>query len=117
MGNHDAIAAENIKNNDNAKKVALILEKLARGIVHRCFSAFVRHQMAAAEERAAQDAINARLSALDEANKAKLRVFLDAKRLGKMSTFFKHWANVTQNAALIELYEMLEQEEALKKAA
>lgn len=54
---------------------------------------------------------------MDELNKAKLRVFLDAKRLGKMSTFFKHWANIAQNAALIELYEMLEKEEAMRKAA
>merc|ERR1711907_605847 len=36
---------------------------------------------------------------------------------GKMSSFFKHWSNVAQNAALIELYEMLEKEEALRKAA
>merc|ERR1712216_33066 len=115
--NHRAIEAENMKNNDNAKKVALLLEKLARGIVHRCFSAFVRNQMAGAEERAAEAALNARLGALDEANKAKLRVFLDAKRLGKMSSFFKHWSNIAQNAALIELYEMLEKEEALRKAA
>merc|ERR1719155_77397 len=74
--NHRNIEAENMKNNDNAKKVALLLEKLARGIVHRCFSAFVRNQMAGAEERAAEAALNARLGALDEANKAKLRVFL-----------------------------------------
>jgi hypothetical protein len=115
--NHRNIEAENMKNNDNAKKVALLLEKLARGIVHRCFSAFVRNQMAGAEERAAEAALNARLGALDEANKAKLRVFLDAKRLGKMSSFFKHWSNIAQNAALIELYEMLEKEGALRKAA
>lgn len=115
--NHDNIAAENMKNNENAKKVALILEKIARGIVHRCFSAFVRYHALAAEERAAEAALAARLGALDEANKAKLRIFLDAKRLGKMSSFFKHWSNVAQNAALLELYEMLESEEAKRKAA
>jgi len=115
--NHDNIAAENMKNNENAKKVGLLLEKIARGIVHRIFSAFVRKSLLAKEERAAQDALNGRLAALDEANKAKLRVFLDAKRLGKMSTFFKHWSNVAQNAALIELYEALEEEEAKKKKA
>merc|ERR1711988_775270 len=115
--NHRRIEAENIKNNDNAKKVGLLLEKLARGIVHRCFSAFVRYYMEQKEIRSAEAALAERLALMDELNKAKLRVFLDAKRLGKMSIFFKHWANVAQNAALIELYEMLEKEEALRKAA
>merc|ERR1711966_556793 len=62
--NHDQIAAGNIKNNDKAKKVGLMLEKLARGLVHRIFMAFVRFSQEMAEERAAQDAINARLNAL-----------------------------------------------------
>jgi hypothetical protein len=115
--NHDSIAEENMKNSENAKKVALLLEKLARGIVHRCFSAFIRFHAMAAEERAAEAALRERLGALDEANRAKLRIFLDAKRLGKMSSFFKHWSNITQNAALLELYEMLESEEAKRKAA
>merc|ERR1712216_912562 len=53
IGNHRRIEQENMKNNDNAKKVALLLEKLARGIVHRQFSAFVRFYMLAKEERAA----------------------------------------------------------------
>merc|ERR1719473_2086246 len=115
--NHRRIECENMKNNDNAKKVALLLEKLARGIVHRCFSAFNRHFQLAAEFRAAEAELAARLAQMDDLNKAKLRVFLDAKRLGKMSSFFKHWSNIAQNAALIELYEMLEKEEALRKAA
>jgi hypothetical protein len=115
--NHRRIEAENMKNNENAKKVGLLLEKIARGIVHRCFSAFNRYYQSAVELRAAESALAGRLSQMDELNKAKLRVFLDAKRLGKMSTFFKHWANIAQNAALIELYEMLEKEEALRKAA
>merc|ERR1719352_1791612 len=55
--NHRRIEAENIKNNDNAKKVALLLEKLARGIVHRCFSAFVRFANEAKEYRAAEAAL------------------------------------------------------------
>ena len=59
-----------MKNNDRAQKVALLLEKLARGIVHRQFSAFVRHLKMAQEERAAFDAINGRLAAMDEFNKA-----------------------------------------------
>merc|ERR1711990_181259 len=117
LTNHRRIEAENIKNNDNAKKVGLLLEKLARGIVHRCFSAFNRYYMEQKEFRAAEAALAERLGMMDELNKAKLRVFLDAKRLGKMSTFFKHWANIAQNAALIELYEMLEKEEAMRKAA
>merc|ERR1719454_2729796 len=116
LKNHRRIEAENIKNNDNAKKVGLLLEKIARGIVHRCFSAFNRYYMEQKEFRAAEAALAERLAMMDELNKAKLRVFLDAKRLGKMSTFFKHWANIAQNAALIELYEMLEKEEALRKA-
>jgi hypothetical protein len=115
--NHRRIECENMKNNDNAKKVALLLEKLARGIVHRCFSAFNRHFQLAAEFRAAEAELAGRLAQMDDLNKAKLRVFLDAKRLGKMSGFFKHWANIAQNAALIELYEMLEKEEAMRKAA
>merc|ERR1719453_728822 len=115
--NHRRIECENMKNNDNAKKVALLLEKLARGIVLRCFSAFNRYHMMAAEMRAAEAALADRLAQMDDLNKAKLRVFLDAKRLGKMSGFFKHWANIAQNAALIELYEMLEKEEAMRKAA
>jgi len=117
LTNHRRIEAENIKNNDNAKKVGLLLEKLARGIVHRCFSAFNRYYMEQKEFRSAEAALAERLGMMDELNKAKLRVFLDGKRLGKMSTFFKHWANIAQNAALIELYEMLEKEEAMRKAA
>merc|ERR1711966_103307 len=107
----------NIKNNDKAKKVGLMLEKLARGLVHRIFMAFVRFHQEMAEERAAQDAINARLGALDEANKAKLRVFLMGKQKQQQMLFFKQWVEVTQNKGLIELYEMLEQEEAARKKA
>merc|ERR1711865_1347592 len=69
IANHDNIAAENLKNNDKAKKVGMMLEKLARGMVHRIFTAFIRHFQECAEERAAQDAINARLSGLDEAKR------------------------------------------------
>merc|ERR1719453_926674 len=117
LTNHRRIEAENIKNNESAKKVGLLLEKLARSLVSRIFSAFMRHCNAGKEERAAEAALNARLSQMDEMNKAKLRVFLDGKRLGKMSSFFKHWANIAANAALIELYEMLEAEEAARKKA
>merc|ERR1711865_1330560 len=69
IANHDNIAAENLKNNDKAKKVGMMLEKLARGMVHRIFTAFIRHFQECAEERAAQDAINARLSGLEEAKR------------------------------------------------
>merc|ERR1712153_9219 len=79
--------------------------------------AFNRYYMEQKEFRSAEAALAERLGMMDELNKAKLRVFLDGKRLGKMSTFFKHWANIAQNAALIELYEMLEKEEAMRKAA
>jgi len=117
IANHDAIAAENIKNNDKAKKVGLMLEKIARGLVHRCFNAFVRYFQEMAEERAAQDAINARLGALDEANRAKLKVFLMGKEKQKMMMFFKVWVEVAQSKGLIELYELLDKEEAGRKAA
>merc|ERR1719287_283724 len=73
--------------------------------------------MTAKEERAAEAALNERLAMMDELNKAKLRIFLDAKRLGKMSTFYAHWKNIWMNRELIELYEMLEKEEELRKAA
>merc|ERR1711998_654393 len=109
--NHRRIEAENIKNNDNAKKVGLLLEKIARGIVHRQFSGFVRYHMQAKEERAAEAAIGERLAMMDELNKAKLRIFLDGKRLGKMSVFYAHWKNVWVNRELVELYELLEEEE------
>jgi len=115
--NHRRIEAENIKNNDNAKKVALLLEKIARSLVHRQFAGFVRYHLQAKEERAAEAAIAERLAMMDELNKAKLRIFLDGKRLGKMSTFYAHWKNIWMNRELIELYEMLEQEEELRKAA
>lgn len=52
-------------------QVALLLEKIARGIVHRCFSAFIRFHAMAAEERAAEAALRERLSALDEVNIAQ----------------------------------------------
>jgi hypothetical protein len=117
LTNHRKIEQENMKNNDNAKKVALLLEKIARGIQHRQFSALVRHAMTAKEERAAEAALNERLAMMDELNKAKLRIFLDAKRLGKMSTFYAHWKNIWMNRELIELYEMLEKEEEMRKAA
>jgi len=115
--NHQKIEAENMKNNDSAKKIALLLEKLARGIVARQFSAFVRFWMLAKEERAAEAALNERLAQMSDLNKAKLRVFLDGKRLGKMSSFYAHWKNIWMNRELVELYEMLEEEERLKKAA
>ena len=115
--NHQRIEAENMKNNDSAKKIALLLEKLARGIVARQFSAFVRFWNLAKEERAAEAALNERLALMSDLNKAKLRVFLDGKRLGKMSSFFSHWKNIWMNRELIELYEMLEEEERLRKAA
>jgi hypothetical protein len=97
LGNHRRIEAENIKNNDNAKKVGLLLEKIARGLVHRQFAGFVRFHLQMKEERAAEAALNERLAMMDELNKAKLRIFLDAKRLGKMSTFFAHWKNIWMN--------------------
>merc|ERR1712159_756093 len=56
------------------------------------------------------DAINARLGMMDEMNKAKLRVFLNGKRLGKMSTFFKWWADVMRNSALYQLQDAIESE-------
>ena len=58
-------------------QVALILEKIARGIVHRCFSAFVRYHALAAEERAAEAALRARLGALDEVNTACMLLYCD----------------------------------------
>jgi len=116
LQHHDNIAAENIKNNENAKKVGIMLEKIARSLVHRCFNAFVRYQLVAAEERAAADALAARLAKMDDLYKAKLRVFLDAKRLGKMSTFFKHWANCTANRGANELLAAIDQENELIKA-
>eukprot|EP00656_Telonema_subtile_P049660 TRINITY_DN621_c0_g1_i1.p1 TRINITY_DN621_c0_g1~~TRINITY_DN621_c0_g1_i1.p1 ORF type:complete len:638 (-),score=247.81 TRINITY_DN621_c0_g1_i1:189-2102(-) len=115
--NHDNIAAENMKNNDKAKKVGLMLEKIARGLVHRCFNAFVRYFQDQQEERAAQDAINARLGAMDEYNRAKLRVFLMNKDKQKLMMFFKQWVEVAQCKGLLELYEMLDKEEAGRKAA
>merc|ERR1711977_273518 len=99
------------------EKVGLMLEKIARGLVHRCFNAFVRYFQEMAEERAAQDAINARLNALDEANRAKLKVFLMGKEKQKMMMFFKVWVEVAQSKGLIELYKLLDKEEAGRKAA
>jgi hypothetical protein len=110
---HDNIAAENIKNNENAKKVGIMLEKIARSLVHRIFSAFVRHFHEAAEERSAADALASKLALMDDLYKAKLRVFLDAKRLGKMSTLFRHWANTTANRGENALLAEIENEDAL----
>jgi len=117
LNNHRRIEAENIKNNGSAKKVGLLLEKIARSLVHRQFAGFVRFHLEMKEERAAEAALNERLAMMDELNKAKLRIFLDAKRLGKMSTFYAHWKNIWMNRELIELYEMLEKEEELRKLA
>merc|ERR1711998_564183 len=105
--NHRNIEAENMKNNENAKKVGLLLEKLARGIVARIFSAFNRYFQQAKELRAAEAAIAGRLAQMDELNKAKLRVFLDAKRLGKMSVFFKWWTDCWRNSALYQLHDLI----------
>lgn len=112
LRHHDNIATENMKNNDRAKKVALLLEKLARGLVHRQFAGFVRYHHLMVEEREAEAAILARLAMLDECNKAKLRIFLDGKRLGKMSSFFKWWADVWRNSALYQLQDLTEAEDA-----
>merc|ERR1712010_202353 len=107
----------NIKNNDKAKKVGLMLEKIARSLVHRIFMAFIRFYQEMQEERAAQDAINARLAGLDEANRAKLKVFLMGKEKQAMMLFFKQWVEVAQMTGLIDLYAKLEEEEAKRKAA
>lgn len=115
--NHDSIAAENIKNNDKAKKVGMMLEKLARGLVHRIFMAFIRFYQEMQEERSAQDAINARLGALDEANRAKLKLFLMGKDKQKLMMFFKQWVTVASEKGLLELYEVLDKEEAMRIAA
>merc|ERR1712153_150604 len=117
IANHDAIACENLKNNDKAKKVGMMLEKLARGLVHRIFMAFIRHFQECAEERAAMDAINGRLAGLDEANRAKLKVFLMGKEKAAMMMFFKQWVQVASEKGLLELYEMLDKEEAMRIAA
>jgi len=115
LQHHDNIAAENIKNNENAKKVGIMLEKIARSLVHRIFSAFCRNAQESGEERAAADALASKLALMDDLYKAKLRVFLDAKRLGKMSTFFKHWSNVTANRGANALYEEMDKENELMR--
>eukprot|EP00656_Telonema_subtile_P034618 TRINITY_DN38688_c0_g1_i1.p1 TRINITY_DN38688_c0_g1~~TRINITY_DN38688_c0_g1_i1.p1 ORF type:complete len:656 (+),score=234.51 TRINITY_DN38688_c0_g1_i1:141-2108(+) len=115
LQHHDNIAAENIKNNENAKKVGIMLEKIARGLVHRIFNAFGRNHQMASEERAASDALCAKLSLMDDLNKAKLRVFLDSKRLGKMSTLYKHWSNVTANRGANEMLAEIEREDELMR--
>merc|ERR1711935_1274272 len=115
--NHDAIACENLKNNDKAKKVGLMLEKLARGLVHRIFTAFIRFYQEMMEEKAAQDAINARLGALDEASRAKLKIFLMGKEKQMLMMFYKQWVHMASEKGLLELYEMLDKEEALRIAA
>jgi len=115
--NHDNIACENLKNNDKAKKVGLMLEKLARGLVHRIFTSFIRFYQEMMEEKAAQDAINARLGALDEANRAKLKIFLMGKEKQMLMMFFKQWVQVASEKGLLELYEMLDKEEAMRIAA
>merc|ERR1711865_984872 len=111
LNHHNAIAAENIKNNNNAKKVGLLLEKLARGIMHRCFSAFVRFATEMTDERAAGNALADRMALLDDLQKAKLRVFLDMKMLGKMSGFFKHWSNVATDRGGTDLLAAIEAED------
>jgi len=115
--NHDNIACENLKNNDKAKKVGLMLEKLARGLVHRIFTSFIRFYQEMMEEKAAQGAINARLGALDEANRAKLKIFLMGKEKQMLMMFFKQWVQVASEKGLLELYEMLDKEEAMRIAA
>jgi len=115
--NHDAIACENLKNNDKAKKVGLMLEKLARGLVHRIFTSFIRFYQEMMEEKAAQDAINGRLGALDEANRAKLKLFLMGKEKQALMMFFKQWVAVASEKGLLELYEMLDKEEAMRRVA
>lgn len=116
LKHHQHIAEENMKNNEAAKKIAIMLEKLARSLVSRQFHAFIRLFRSAEEERAAEAALRERLNMMDELNKAKLRVFLDAKRLGKLSTFFKWWADVTRNAALYILQDQIDVEDAAIKA-
>lgn len=112
LKHHDNIAAENMKNNQSAMKVAILLEKIARSLVARQFHGFIRLHKLMEEERAAQRAVEERLAMMDELNRAKLRIFLDSKRMGKMSTMFSHWKNVYQNAALIVLQDAIDAEDA-----
>jgi len=115
MKHHQHIAEENMKNNEAAKKIAIMLEKLSRSLISRQFHGFIRLFREGEDERRAEAALRERLSMMDELNKAKLRIFLDSKRLGKMSTFFKWWADVTRNAALYILQDQIDVEDAALK--
>merc|ERR1711957_11814 len=57
------------------------------------------------------------LEAKKQANRAKLKVFLMGKEKAQLMMFFKQWVMVASEKGLMELYEMLDKEEAMRIAA
>ena len=112
LENHDQIAADKIKNHVAAQKVGMMLNRLTRGMLHRVYDSFVRYARDQVAQRAAEADMAGKLAMMDDLLKAKLRVFLDAKRLGKMASLFVHWSDVTANREESELMGELEAEDA-----
>merc|ERR1712086_751094 len=110
--------ARKMLDGEAGKRLKAFLKSKLAGVLRRCYTAIIaNHDNIAAENRAAQDAINARLSGLDEANRAKLKVFLMGKEKAQLMMFFKQWVMVASEKGLMELYEMLDKEEAMRIAA
>merc|ERR1711990_1332130 len=66
-------------NNDKAKKVAMFLETIARGIVARLMGAFKRNAFICKQERAEEERLAALIANSDSAALQRLKIFLQGK--------------------------------------
>merc|ERR1711934_449148 len=112
--------ARKLLDSEAGKRIKTFLKNKLASIGRQCWQAWLQHHDHIAAENIKNNEnakkVGIMLAKMDDLYKAKLRVFLDAKRLGKMSTFFKHWANSTANRGANELLSAIEQEDQLIKS-
>merc|ERR1711957_344277 len=103
-------------------KCMMLLKKMKNSKAQAAFASWcemvqmIQWERMEAEKAALMACLQAR-SGLDEANRAKLKVFLMGKEKAQLMMFFKQWVMVASEKGLMELYEMLDKEEAMRIAA
>jgi hypothetical protein len=85
-------------NNDKAKKVAMFLETIARGIVARLMGAFKRNAFICKQERAEEERLAALIANSDSAALQRLKIFLQGKEKRMLFGGFSWWKNCTFNS-------------------
>ena len=85
-------------NNERAKKVAMLLEKLARGLTARQFGAFKRYLFLAKAEKAEAERLMALIASKDSAAMQRLKLYLGNKEKKALYGMFAWWQLCTQNS-------------------